>query len=468
MTIMSKLLQKLKALKKYCETAVMQWNIKHLTPVQRTIVRLVQIITVVVHKARRDNAPLQASALSYITILAMVPVLAIAFAISSAFGAQERLTSLIEKGMADYPADLTAIIDKITQTIEGANYGALGGIGALAIFLVAVRMLSKIENTFNTIWETNQRRPYIRRITDYIAVVVLVPLLLLTATSAGTFLASTRVESFLSEKIGVFVYVYHAGTALTGFAAVVLGFSFLYLFMPNTRVNLKPAFTGGVVAGILWALLQWLYITSQIGMTRLNPIYGSFAAIPLFLGWIFASWVIVLIGAQISFAVQNRILYVQQVFGKAESESSKEVIALMVMYDIAKDFVTGSKRWSITDYTSNSIVSSVSHNTLIEVLSALEAKGLILKVNKEDAEYVPGRDLSNLTAADVVEAVKGEEDADISEQMKNQAFSLYRLFRQYREQTSQKLKSLNYKEALTQETLSISNDEKAADDDSGK
>ncbi len=439
--------ERIRQVRRFVEEALGQWNMGQLSALKRGAVRVIQIVGVSVQKLRIDNCLLQASALSYITVVAMVPVLAIAFAISSAFGAQEHLIALIEHQLAGYPEQFVSVITHITETIRSANYGALGGVGGLVIFLMAVRLLSKIENTFNTIWEAESRRAFLRRIADYISVVVIVPLLLITATSAGTFLASEKVETFISEKVGALVVFYHCAAALGGFIAVIMGFAFLYLFMPNVRVRFRSAVAGGFVAGLLWAITQWGYVGSQVGMTRLNPVYGSFAAVPLFLGWVFISWVIVLIGAELSFAVQNHIQYTEQIFGEDKSVATRQVVGLLVMHDVCSCFLNGEERWSMTKYQGSY---AVPYKTLAHVVKTLEESELVLAVNEERDEFVPGRDLGHISAADVVKAIQGHEVGDVAKLLEERVPSLCEIYTNAREQSARELDEIAYRDLLQQ------------------
>ncbi|MFW5996864.1 MAG: YhjD/YihY/BrkB family envelope integrity protein [Lentisphaeria bacterium] len=426
------------------------WNTEQLSRLKIWLIRCFQVIAVSIYKLRHDNCILQAAALSYITVIAVIPIFALAFAILNAFGAQQHLINILEEGMANYPEQFVSVIHQVTDTIRNANYGALGAVGALIILFMAVRLLSRIEKTFNTIWETAFNRPTLRRLADYVTVIILVPFLLITATSAGTFLASDRLETYLTEQFGFLVFIYHVFVASTGFMAVILGLMFLYLLMPNTRVRLRPAFTGALVAGILWTITQWLYISFQIGVTRLNPVYGSFAAVPLFLGWIFISWVIVLIGAEVGFAVQNHVHFVKDVFGDEDEESpiSRENLALLIFYDIGQHFLRGKSNWSLAEFAGKQ---QLSHNIILELISNLRQANLLAAIDEERDQYVPGHDLSTITVADVINAVRGGEGESVQTFFRNTAPAFYERLSKFRNRSNQELNKLNFRDLLQEE-----------------
>lgn len=426
------------------------WNTEHLPSMKTWLVRCFQVIVISVYKLRNDNCILQASALSYITVIAVIPLLALAFAILNAFGAQQHMISMLEEGMANYPERFVNVIHQITATIRNANYGALGAVGALAILFMAVRLLARIEKTFNAIWETAFNRPSLRRLADYVTVIILVPLLLITATSAGTVLASDRLETYLTEKFGFLVFVYNAFVASAGFAAVVIGLTFLYLLMPNTRVRFRPAFTGAVVAGVLWSIAQWVHISFQVGFTRLNPLYGSFAAVPLFLGWIFLSWIIVLIGAELGFAVQNHVHYVRDLFGDEDSSVSRETLALLIVYEVGKKFLKGETDWSATEFAGKRYIS---RKTVLELIRKLNESNIIIPVDEDREHFVPARDLSKISASDVLNAVRGQEDESVQILFRESAPAFYEQINARRKEQYQQLANLNFRDLLEKENV---------------
>ncbi|MBG0775360.1 MAG: YihY/virulence factor BrkB family protein [Desulfovibrionaceae bacterium] len=273
-----------------------------LTPVRRSAVRLVKWALMLGEGVARDRVMLRASALTFTTVLSIVPFLAVAFSVLKGFGFQNKefIRNLLHQALAGREQVADAIISYINNT----NVRTLGGVGVGLLLFTVVNLLSNIEISFNTIWGVERGRSIGRKTADYFSVSLIVPVLIVTAISFTATLQSTAVvRSILS--ISVFSEVYLVLLKLVPYISVWLALTFIYSFVPNTRVRWWAALSGGVLAGTLWQLAQWFYVAFQIGAAKYNAIYGSFAQLPLFLIWVYMSWVIVLLGAEMCFAFQN-------------------------------------------------------------------------------------------------------------------------------------------------------------------
>ncbi len=249
-----------------------------------------------------DLCLLRASALTFASLMGLVPIMALACAVLRGLGWYGgRLEELILSKATILSPDA---IRTIVSYIDNTNFAGLGVAGGAVLFVTAVSVLTNVEGSLNAIWGNSTRRPLVRRTMDYCGVLVIAPVLLAVATSLTAAVQSSMVVRWFSDAWSL------GGTVerLLGFAAqgsVWLLFGFIYAFIPNTSVRLVPAVIGGVIAGTTWQLTQWGYIRFQIGMANYNAIYGALAQLPLLMAWVYVSWVIVLFGAEIVYAVQT-------------------------------------------------------------------------------------------------------------------------------------------------------------------
>ena len=309
----------------FVEDRVWDWDLDALSRAKRSLVTLCRICVIVVRGFVADNCALQASALTYITLMSMVPVLALMLSVSKGLGAQERLMQVVglERAkdtleivvipgsrLSELPAEMERVAQTLFVYVENTNFTTLGTIGLLLLVWTVLQTMGQIERSFNLIWGVKEHRTLLRRFSDYISVLVLVPILILGATSANAVLSSENVLGILARLSGPLFFLIEHLIRLTGVAGILVAFFLLYLFMPNTKVKIVPAIVAGLVGGILWYVSQRVYIEGQMGLTRLNTIYGTFAAIPFFLMWLYVSWVLVLFGAEVGFAVQHHHTYI--------------------------------------------------------------------------------------------------------------------------------------------------------------
>lgn len=400
-------------------------NVSTLPRIKKFFVALTRIVAIVYRGIVYDKCGLQASALTYLTLMSMVPVLALMFSASKGLGAQELLMEqiglkpipetleyqIIEGTWADQlPEQFETVIQKVLQAVEKANIKTLGSIGLAILFWTVIRVMGKIENIFNTIWGIKESRTLFRRFADYVSILVVVPVLMLCATSVKAFLASDKAVGMAREHLGSLATIYEMSLNWSAFFIVVLAFSFLFMFMPNTRVKFFPALLAGVISGALWIGIQEFYFFAQIGVAKYNPIYGTFAVIPFFLFWLFCSWLTVLFGAEISFAIQNHRTYELEQQADEATPATRLKLALLVTYDISRRHYSGEKPWSENAFTQGQ---NVSVRLVREVLHTLATHSIVREVADCEGCYLPARDVENITMDDVFHAFQGNPDPDI-------------------------------------------------------
>ncbi len=405
--IAGKIWQQWHRLHDFVQDELLNMDLATLPGLKRNFFAVFRIATIAGKSVTLDKCPLQAAALSYITLASTVPVLALVFAVSKGFGISEHFMTIIRGNLDQLPPSSADFIIGILNDVESVKTGTLGSVGLLLIFFGAIKTLGRIEYTFNSVWGVTEARPLVRKFTDYISVLVVVPVLILAATSFNTLMSSNAFSLFLENRFGPVYFLYQKVISLTGLLFLFIAFSFLYWFMPNTRVKFFPALVGGVCGGCLWFAAQRAYILLQIGITKENAVYGTFAAIPFFLTWLFVSWLIVLVGAEIAYAVQNHNSFLIEVGTAKTSYATKELLGLAILYDVSRHFENGHGSWSVMDYADE-------HNVPARLLCGIAAKmadeRLLIQVDSHSSTYVPGKDLRKTTLLDAVIAFRGKPD----------------------------------------------------------
>ncbi len=287
----------------------------------------------------KDQCIIRASALTFTTMLSIVPFLAVAFSLMKGMGFQD--SSYIHEMLLKVSAGREEVVGRILEYVDNTNVQTLGWIGVATLLFTVLSTVGTIEKAFNIIWKVRQGRTFWRKFTDFFSVIFICPVAIIVATSVSV---SIKKQALLHSLEGIYGVSEVEGffIKLAPLVLIWIAFTFIYAFMPNTRVRIKSALIGGIIAGTIWQMAQWAYINWQIGVSKYNAIYGSFAQLPLFLLWLYFSWIIVLLGSEISYAVQNVMLYRQQRFmpdARIEDKQKFSLLALSLMalrFDRAK------------------------------------------------------------------------------------------------------------------------------------
>jgi membrane protein len=334
-------------------------------------------------------------------VLSLVPLLALAVSIVDLLGASDQLVRVI---VAQVAAGSPEAIDYILSLVEGLDFGALGTFGGAILIATTVLTIGNIERALNAIWGVRQQRPWVRRIPDYLAVLVISPLLLGVALSVAASLRSQWVVQRLLELPG-FSAVWSLLLALTPMLLAGLGFTFLYWFLPNTTVRASSALLGGLVAGILFAVAQRVYLEFSVGAARANAVFGTFALLPLLLVWIYFSWAIILLGAEVAYAHQTLPQYRREVRGGPLGPAVRETLGLAVTLEVARSFAAGRADWS---EESLSDTLDVSLRAVREVVACLEKANVLARRPVEHGEALQlARPAGSIRVADVLAALRG-------------------------------------------------------------
>ncbi|MDD2852182.1 MAG: YihY/virulence factor BrkB family protein [Desulfuromonadaceae bacterium] len=345
------------------------------------------------------QGPLRAAALTYTTILSLVPFLALAFAVLKGFGVQNALEPLLQQVAGDSGDTVSRLITYVNNT----NMKSLGAIGLVMLIVTVVSLMGSIDQAFNAVWEVHETRSVRRRISDYLTVIVVGPILLLAATSMTSSLQSQWMVQWLIQN----TYFGDAMLLLFRFLpylSVWTAMTCLYVFIPNTRIRFASAVTGGIMAGTAWELAQWGYFHFQVGVANYNAIYGTLAAVPVFLVWIYTSWLIVLCGLEIVFAHQHRAHYLSGNSLLHLTTAAREELAIALLVQVSGHFQKGDVPPSAQRLTDELNVPLL---LLEPVLDELQQLRYLLVASGSEPGWLPARDPTEIRISELIEALRG-------------------------------------------------------------
>ena len=378
------------------------WEIEPEKRSRLSAIRLLQFSIMLIEGFVRDRLLLRASALSYFTVLSLVPLLAVVVAIASAVGIGN--AGFIDWLVGTISAGAPGAAGVIRALIERVNFTGLGTLGGAVLFATTVLGLGTVEGSLNDIWGVASGRGFARRFADYLAVLVVAPLLGGLALSLGSSLQSHWPTSLPALPFTADP----AGGVWLPVLMLSLAFTFLYWFLPNAAVRVNSAVIGGAFAGVFVTLAQSVYVNWSIGVARADVLFGGFALLPLLFAWIYVFWAIVLLGAEIAFAHQNFALYRQEVRGSAATPAEREAIALQIALDVASCFGAGSPA-PVAGRLADDL--QVPVRTVRAVAAQLVDVGILSMREAsspgQESGFQLGRPAEAISASDVLLAVRG-------------------------------------------------------------
>jgi membrane protein len=346
---------------------------------------------------------LRAMSLVYTTMLAIVPLLAFAFSVLKGLGFHRDLEPILQGFLAPLGPRGTELSGQIIGFVDNVNGSALASIGIALFLYSALSMAQKVESSFNFVWRVDRPRSFARRFSEYLSFMLVGPLIMSVAMGFTATLASTTAMTRLRE-VGFIGRTFEAVTWLTPYGLIIASFTFLYVFVPNTRVLLKPALIGGVFAGVLWAGGGSLFTSFIVSLSRYEAIYAGFAIVIVAMIWLYLSWVILLLGAQLAFYVQHPEYLPLGQRAPSASNATRERLALSAMLLVARDFEEPGHGWRIESLASRI---RVPRHLLEPVVAALMAAGLLTRTSEN--RLIPARDLRRIQVTDVLAAVRSSE-----------------------------------------------------------
>ena len=346
---------------------------------------------------------LRAMSLVYTTTFALVPLLAFAFSVLKGLGVHRDLEPILQGFLAPLGPRSGELTDQIISFVDNVSGSLLGSIGIALLLFSLLMMAQKVESSFNFVWRVDRPRSFARRFSEYLAFLLVGPLIMSVAIGSTATLSSTTAMTQLRE-IGLIGRIFDALSWATPYILIIASFTFLYVFVPNTRVRFKPALIGGVFAGVLWAGGGSLFTSFVVSMSRYEAIYAGFAIVLVAMVWLYLSWLILLLGAQLAFYVQHPEYLPLGQRATSASNATRERLALSVMLFVGQDFEKPGHGWRIESLASRL---RVPRHLIDPIVTALTAGGLLARTNEN--RLIPARDLRRIPIVEILAAVRSPE-----------------------------------------------------------
>lgn len=382
---------------------------------KRFLIKQLKIMLIAYRGFVKDRCIIRASALTYFTLLSIVPVAALFFGIAKGFGIQQKIESILTEKFANHKEILDYVLEFSNKLLDSTKGGLVAGVGIVILLWSVMKLLNSVEKSFNDIWKIKTSRSFIRKFSDYFSLLFIAPILILLSSSLTVYI-TTQLTTIIQniEYLGFLSPVIFFLLKLTPYIVIWLVLTLVYMIMPNTSVNLKSAIIAGIIAGTIFQLTQWGYFKFQIGMANYNAIYGSFAALPLFLIWIQLSWLIVLFGAEISFANQNVYKYEFETEAFNISDNFKKKITILIMYKIIERFKNNEKPLTSPEISSNL---EIPVRIVRQIIFELVSSNILSEVKTEEEKvstYQPAVDINILTIGYMVDSLNSSGNDNIN------------------------------------------------------
>jgi membrane protein len=385
------------------------WQISHqgLTPVRSFFYKEIKIVLVTFRGFNENKVSLQASALTYYTMMSIVPLVAMIFGIAKGFGLEALLQKELTNKFTGQQEVLNWIISFAGSMLERTKGGIIAGVGIALLFWSVMNVLGNIESAFNNIWQVKKGRTLFRKFSDYLAIMIIAPIFIIASSSATVYITTQIVHIAQSiQFLGFFSPVIRVFINLIPYVLIWIVFSIIYILMPNTKVKVGPAVVSGILAGTIFQITQWIYVKFQISVSSYNAIYGSFAALPLFMIWLQTAWLIVLFGAELSYASQNFKKYEYESEAASISPRYRNTLSLLIASFVIKKFANSEPAPSIDEISGqlqmpSRIVRTISNN-LVDACVISQ----VYRSDSLDVHYQPATDIHLLTIKSVLDKIE--------------------------------------------------------------
>ncbi len=387
------------------------WSVQIQDLPSRKMAWLVRIARVI-HAGFRDAAVgqinLRAMSLVYTSLLSIVPLLAFSFSVLKGFGVHNQLEPVLLRTLEPLGERGPEVTDNILGFVDNIQVGVLGSVGLLLLVYIVYSLLQKIEAALNETWHIRRQRGMAEKFSNYLSVVLVGPVLVFSAVGVTASFSSYTIVQRISqvEPFGTLMVWF---STIMPYLLVVAAFTFIYVFVPNTRVKLRAALTGAVIAGLAWQTTGWIFAQVIATSARYTAIYSGFASLLFFIIWLYLSWLILLFGGKISFYIQNPQFVTRLPSAMGATHREKEELGLAVMYLIARSYLNGDSPWTFETLCRELHVRG---DVLESVIVRLEDAGLILSTEGHQAGFLPGQDLARMTLKRIHHATRGYQQAD--------------------------------------------------------
>jgi len=372
----------------------------------RWLIDSMRVTFIVVRELTKGELNLRAMSLVFTTLLSLVPLIAVAFSVLKAFGVHNQLEPFLLSALEPLGPQGADITNNIIGFVQNIKVGVLGSLGVAMLFYTIIALVQKIENAFNFVWRIQQARTLARRFTDYLSVVMIGPVLVVTAMGLAATVMNNEVVLSL-QAIEPFGTLLLFVSKLIPYLMIILAFTFLYMFIPNTRVEFKSAFIGGIVAGVLWVTIGKVFASFVASSSSYTAIYSSFAILFFFMIWLYLGWLILLTGSQVAFYLQHPKLVRLGRQSYSLSPRQREQEGLWVMVLIAKQFYLQKPALTLQDLE---LQTQLATELLQELLHSLEQGALIVELASEEMSYVPATDSTEIKVKSILDCLRQAEE----------------------------------------------------------
>ena len=417
----------------------MRFNIKHffkeelwllqessMSRLSSMTIKALKITLLSVQSFYRDLCPLRASALTLYSLLSIVPIIALLFGIAKGFGFEKILEQRLMEQVPNQETTVLQLISFAQNMLDSTKGGVVAGIGTVVLFWTVINVISNIEESFNHIWKITQSRRFNRKFSDYLSLMLLAPIVLVLSGSISLFL-KTKVTWLMTviqlSDAGSWLVI--KGLGLLPLMLMIGLFGFTFIFMPNHKINIKAGMIAGVVTGVLSYLLQWVYLSLQLGASSYNAIYGSFAALPLLVVWLQAAWMVVLFGCEVAFFLQNYEIYKNKHRYADLSFALQKVLSLQITHLIINNFVLMNKPLSATEIAEKLLIPiAIVQDLLAKLITSHIVVEFKMEEQSVDELYQPAVDINKLTIAYVITALEQSGQHHLSDIKQEQLFMM--------------------------------------------
>lgn len=388
----------------YEQAARWLWKdeLRTLSAPRRSVIASVRVLVVLARQLLGGQLNLRAMSLVYTTLLSVVPLLAVSFSVLKGFGVHNQLEPVLLNFLAPLGAKGVEVSNNIIGFVENVKVGVLGSLGLVFLLYTVVSLTQKVESSFNFVWQVERLRALAQRFSSYLTVILVGPVLMFTALGVtATVMNTSLVQYLISVKpLGEVIVL---GSRLIPYLLVIAAFTFIYMFIPNTRVKLLPAVVGGVVAGVLWQTSGWAFAAFVATSTNYAAIYSGFAILILLLIWLYLSWMILLLGAQVAFYVQHPQYVTREPVRFDLSNRLRERLALQLMFMVADHHLNGREPWTLDAFAQHL---GLPMQPVNQVLRLMMDTGFVAETNEEPPAYLPRRDIETIALADLLDVVR--------------------------------------------------------------
>jgi len=365
--------------------------------------RVLRVFYVVIRDLLDGQLTLRAMSLVYTTLLAMVPLLAVSFSVLKGFGVHNQIEPLLLNFLRPMGERGVEVTSRIIGFVDSVKAGVLGSVGFALLIYTVISLIQKIERACNDTWHVNKSRPLSQKFSDYLSVILIGPVLVFSALGITASVMSTAVVQKM-VAIKVFGSLMELATTLIPYLLVIAAFTFVYIFVPNTRVRFRSALTGGLVAGVLWETSGWAFASFVVKSAKYTAIYSGFAILIMFMIWLYLSWLIVLVGASVAYYHQHPESVTAYRRELRLSNRMQEKLALLVMFLVGNNYYDNLPALTLEEFAQSL---NVPMEALVPVMEALEGYGLLTQTANEPPTYLPARPLDTTGLKDVLDAVRG-------------------------------------------------------------